>query len=169
MTNTKLKYGIAFIFLVLIQVLIFNNNFFSGYINPVIYIFFIFIYPLDKEKMMFLIISFFLGLSVDVFSNSGGINAAATLFIAYVRLPVLHLILNKPEFDYLLFNVKKLTLFQGLSYIFSLTFIHQFIVYALEHYKLHGFLFMLQKTFFATILSTIIIGFSLMLFLKSKK
>ena len=48
-----------------------------------------------------LIISFLLGLSIDFFSDSGGINAAATLFIAYIRLPILSAILRKNEFDFL--------------------------------------------------------------------
>ena len=83
-----------FFILMLMQVLIFNNINLFGYTNPLIYIAFVFYYPLHKERSLFLFLSFLLGLSIDFFSNTGGINAAATLFIAYIRLPLLSFILS---------------------------------------------------------------------------
>jgi len=166
MSNSILIIGIRFVFLVLLQVILMNNIYFLGYINPMIYILFIFLFPLLKEKTALLLTSFFLGLCIDFFSNSGGINAAATLFIAYFRLPILHLILKKSEFDYLLFSIKKLTFTQSISYIFLLTFIHHLIVYTLEYYKLGGFLFIIGKTLASSVFTSIIIGFSILLFAK---
>ncbi|MEE9349221.1 MAG: hypothetical protein V3U80_04180 [Flavobacteriaceae bacterium] len=168
MTNSIFKYGLLFTILVLLQVFVFNNVLFSGYINPLIYIFFIFVYPLNKERFPILIISFFLGLSIDFFSNSGGINAAATLFIAYIRLPVLHTILNKVEFDYLLFDIKKLYILQGVLYVFSLSLIHQIIVYTLSYYKTNGLISLLfTNALISSILTSLIIGIGISLFFKS--
>ena len=100
---------IWFIVLIILQVLIFNNINLFGYINPLFYIIFIFYFPLKKEKTSLLLFSFFLGLSIDFFSDTGGINTAATLFIAYFRLPILSTILGKSDFDYLLFNIRSLS------------------------------------------------------------
>ena len=120
MNSVILTNSIRFLFLILLQVLILNHVFLYGYVNPMLYILFIFLYPLRVEKVNFLILSFLLGLCIDFFSNSGGINASATLLIAYIRLPILHIILNKTEFDYLLFSIKKLNFLQAIIYIFSL-------------------------------------------------
>lgn len=169
MNNVIAINSIRFIFLVLLQVLLLNNIYFLGYLNPMLYIIFVFLYPLKQEKTMFLIICFFLGLSIDFFSNSGGINAAATLLIAYVRQPILHIIQNKTEFDYLLFNIKKLNFIQAVVYIFSLTFIHHLVVFSLEFYKTQGALTILSKIFITTILSGILISFSIQLFVKNKR
>jgi len=170
MNNSLLKYGLLFVFLVLLQVLVVNNTLFSGYINPHIYILFIFAFPLNKEKTPFLLLSFFLGLSIDFFSNSGGINAAATLFIAYFRLPFLHSIQKKTEFDYLLFNIKELNIIQSFTYVFTLTFLHHIIVFFLAYYKADGFLSMLyDPVLLSSILTAILIGLSISLFFSNSK
>lgn len=169
MNNKILINTFRFIFLVLLQVLFCNKILFFGYINPIIYIIFIFLYPISKDKTLLLLLSFLLGLSIDFFSNSGGINAAAAVLIAYIRLPLLHIIQNKSEFDYVLFHVKKLSFFQAITYIFSLTFIHHFVVIFLEYYKLNNFFSMIGKTIAVSLFSFIIIAFSIQLFTKESK
>ncbi len=169
MTNTVLKYSFLFVFLILLQVLIFNNVLFLGYLNPIIYILFIFSYPIKKNKTILLIVSFFLGLSIDFFSNSGGSNAAATLFIAYFRLPILHMVQNKSDFDYLLFDIKKLPFVQKTIYIISLTFIHHFILFFLEYYKFYKFGEHLSTVLLTSLFTSLLIGFSISLFFKNTK
>lgn len=169
MNNSILKYSALFFILVLIQVLILNNIHFLGYINPIVYILFVFLYPIKKEKGSLLIISFLLGLSIDFFSNSGGSNAAAMTLIAYLRLPILHIIQNKSEFDYLLFDIKKLNFMQMTTYIISLTFIHHIVVFFLEYYKLQGVFSILNRAFFTGLFTSLLIAFSIALFIKNKK
>ena len=169
MNNSYLKYGFLVILLIFIQVLLLNNVRFLGYINPIIYILFIFIYPIKENKTSLLISSFFIGLLIDFFSDSGGSNAAAMVFIAFIRLPVVRLIQNKMEFDYLLFHIKKLSFIQIIVYVFSLTFIHHLLLFYLEYYSLQGMLFVLLKVFFTAIFSSIVIGLSISLFVKNTK
>jgi len=169
MNNTYIKYGFLAVLLVLIQVLILNNVLFLGYINPMIYVLFIFVYPIKENKYSILLYSFFIGLLIDVFSNSGGSNAAAMLLIAYIRLPILKIIQNNIDFDYLLFNVKKLNFTQLLIYVFALIFIHHLIVFSLEYYSLKGFSFIVLKTLYASIFSSILVWFSISLFIKNQK
>lgn len=66
---------------------------------------------------MFYFSVFLLGLSVDFFSDSGGINAAAAVFIAYIRLPLLKGILRKSDFDYVLFNLRSIAFPKALFFI----------------------------------------------------
>lgn len=169
MNNIIISNSVRFIFLILLQVLLLNQIDLSGYINPMLYILFVFLYPLESEKINFLIVCFFLGLIIDVFSNSGGINASATVLIAYLRLPLLHIIQNKTEFDYLLFSIKKLTLPQALVYIFSLTLIHHIVIFGLEFYKTQSIFSILSKILITTLISGILISFIIQLFLKDKR
>ena len=74
-----------FILLLAVQVVIFNNFNFLGYINPFPYILFIILYPVNGNKYGLLAASFFLGLIMDLFCNSGGVHAAACLTLAYFR------------------------------------------------------------------------------------
>jgi len=167
MNNYYVKYSFLAILLVLTQVLILNNILFLGFLNPIVYIIFVFVYPIKKNKTSLLLFSFFLGLAIDFFSNSGGSNTAAILFIAYFRLTVLDLIQNNIEFDYLLFNIKKLNFTQLSIYVFIMTLIHHFILFYLEHYSLNRIVYILTNTFYTSIFTSIIIGFSLSLFVKN--
>ena len=78
-----------FIILVLFQVLVLNNINFLGYINPYIYILFIILFPIINNRLLFIFLGFFVGLSVDLFLDSGGVHAAACVTIAYIRPVIL--------------------------------------------------------------------------------
>ena len=157
-----------FIILVLLQVLIFNNINLFGYTNPYIYIAFVFYYPLQKEKGTFLFLSFLLGLCIDFFSDSGGINAAATLFIAFIRLPLLSSIMRKYDFDYQLFNLRSISFGKAFSFIALLTLIHHFILFSLDYFSFNDFGSIISKTFTTSILSISLILIGVILFTKKK-
>ena len=166
--NDVVKYIILFIALIFVQVVVLNNILFFGYINPLLYILFVIIYPLKRDRGLFLLLSFLLGLCIDFFVNSGGINASAILFIAYIRLPLLKGLLNKSEIDFPVFDINKLPFLKLLSYIAILTLTHHFIVYSLEYFKLNAIITIFSRTFFTSIFTIILIIFSLLLMNKGK-
>ncbi len=166
--NNLFQNSIWFVVLVIIQVLFFNNINLFGYINPLFYIIFIFYYPLKKEKISLLFFSFFLGLCIDFFSDTGGINAAATLFIAYIRLPILSAILRKSEFDYQLFNIRAISFGKSIWYIITLTFIHHLIVFGLDYFSFNEFWNIISKTFITSIFTVSLILLAIILFTKRR-
>ena len=85
MTEVFVRNIVRFMFLVLLQVLILNNIQFSGYINPYFYIYFILLLPFDTPRWLLLISAFLLGFSIDAFTNTLGLNTAASVFIAFLR------------------------------------------------------------------------------------
>jgi len=157
-----------FILLVFVQVAILNHIYFLGYINPMLYILFIILYPLRKEKASFLIISFLLGLTIDLFSNSGGINAAASLFIAFVRMPILKSILKKTDIDLTLFNIRKTSFTKSITYIATLTFVHHFIIFSLSYFNWGDISTILYRTFATGIFTIILCLITIALFIKNK-
>lgn len=166
--NDIIKNIIWLFILVLIQVLIFNNINLFGYTNPLIYIVFVFYFPLKKEKGLFLIFSFLLGLFIDFFSNSGGIHAAATLFIAFIRLPLLTSILNKKDFDYHLFNIRGISFLKAFTFIAIQVLIHHFIVFSLDYFSFNDFGIIISKTLTTSLLSVVLILIGIILFTKKK-
>jgi len=168
MNNFIIKNTLQFILLVLLQVLILNNINLFGQYNPYLYLVFVFFYPLRKEKGSFLFLSFLLGLCIDFFSNSGGINAAATLFIAFIRLPLLTKILNKTDFDYQSFNLRAISFGKSFSYIFILTFIHHLILFQLEYFNFNDFGTIIGKALINSLFTILTIFIGLILFTKRK-
>lgn len=159
---------IRFIGLLLLQVLILNNVNLFGYINPMPYVIWFVLFPIRKNKNLFLITSFLLGLSIDFFSNSGGIHAAAAVFIAFVRLPILTSILNKSDFDYLLFNIRSIPFLKSFSFIAIITGLHHLIVFSLEYFSFGAIIPILKNTFFTGLLTLFISILGIVLFKKKK-
>ena len=168
MSSSLIKNIIWFFLLVILQVLIFNNINLFGYTNPLIYIVFVFYYPLQKEKSLFLFLSFLLGLSIDFFSNSGGINAAATLFIAFIRMPLLSSILGKSDFDHHLFDLRAISFAKALSFIVLMTLAHHFIVFSLDYFSLSEFMPIVTKTLVTSCFSIFLILVGIVLFTKKR-
>jgi rod shape-determining protein MreD len=85
MINSILRFGIIFILLIVLQVLLFNNIQFSGYVNPYIYIMFILLLPVEIPSWLLLLLSFGIGLILDFFSGTPGMHSSATVITAFVR------------------------------------------------------------------------------------
>ena len=82
---------IRFIVLILVQILVLNNIQISGYIVPYFYVLFILLLPFETPKWMLLFIAFALGITVDLFTQTIGMHAAASIFMAYLRPWVLEM------------------------------------------------------------------------------
>jgi rod shape-determining protein MreD len=99
MINSVLKYGLIFVILLLLQVLLFNNIQFSGYINPYVYVMFILLLPVEMPSWLLLLVSFATGAIVDVFSGSPGMHSSATVLAGFVRPGVLRVISVRDDYE----------------------------------------------------------------------
>ena len=166
MNKSLLENTIRFIALVLLQVLVLNHINLFGYINPMVYISWVFLFPVRKNIGTFLILSFLLGLCIDFFSDSGGINTAATVFIAFIRLPVLKAILRRRDLDDSLFNIKELSFGKTVLYVSFLTFIHHFIVFSLVYFNFKDFSSILLNTVVTSVFTIVLCVLGIVLFIK---
>lgn len=167
MNNSLALNSIRFIVLLLAQVTICSNINLFGYVNPFIYIIFILLYPVKTNRLIFLILAFNLGLLIDMFLDSGGVHAAASVLLAFARPAFL-----KNAFDTLYDhqNLKFGTTDIGvlLTYITLATLFHHFAVFNLEIFNISQILLILKKTLFSSIF-TIILSFLLILLFKKRK
>ncbi len=152
MINDVFKNTVRFLFLVLFQVLILNNIQLSGYLNPFLYVLFILMLPFQTPKWLVLVLAFVTGLSVDMFTDTGGIHAAASVFMAFLRQPILKLISPREGYD----TVQNPTVQQfGFGWFFSyagiLILAHHLVFFYLEIFLLSEFF----STLFRVILSSL--------------
>lgn len=168
MNNLALNNTIRFIGLLFLQVFVLNHVNIFGHINPMVYIVWVFLFPVRKTKGVFLILSFLLGISIDFFSDSGGINAFAITFIAYFRLPILMAVLRRSDLDYTQFNIKTLSANKIILYISILTIMHHFIVFSLEYFSFGEILNIISKTIVTSIFTILISFLGITLFAKKK-
>lgn len=81
-----------FIGLVLFQALVLNQMHIGGYATPFFYIYFILKFSSRISRNNLMLWAFALGLTVDMFSNTPGMNAAAVTCLAFFRAPLIRLI-----------------------------------------------------------------------------
>ena len=85
MSKSIIWYIGLFVFSVLIQVLFMDNIQFYSMVNPYFYVLFVLLLPINTPRYLLLILGFVLGLTIDVFANTPGIHASATVFMAFLR------------------------------------------------------------------------------------
>lgn len=78
-----------FVGLVLLQVLVLNNVHIGAYASPFLYTYFLLALDADCTRSETLLWGFAIGLAVDIFSNTPGLNASATTVLALAREPLL--------------------------------------------------------------------------------
>jgi len=166
--NRNINNILRFIGLILIQVTILNRINFGGFINPQIYVLYVILFPYyNKHKGYFLLSSFFLGISIDFFMNSGGINAFSLTLIAFFRQNIFNMIIGKQD-KYENMTFHEIPIAKAITYIIILTFIHATSIFWLENFSFEQLGTMFVRILLSTIYSTVIIYLSLSLFLKKK-
>ncbi len=156
MNRKTFYFSFLFFCLILIQVLICNNIKVFGYVNPYIYIAFIFVYPFKKNRFEILSLAFLLGLCIDSFSNSGGAHAFTTTFIAFLRPYFFRIIFQKTDVDYEFFKLNQEAFGKIFNFTVTLTFIHHFILFSLINFSFDNYLRVLSNTFLSGVFSLVV-------------
>lgn len=168
MNSTQAKHIFSFIVLLLAQVAICNHINFLGHINPYIYIIFIFLFPIRDDRLILLLVSFTLGMLVDLFSDSGGVHAAASVCLAYAR-PVLLKSSFGMLYEHQSIKFSSTDMGSLITYITVGTLIHHFILFSLEIFNISNILLVLKKTLFSSIFTIILSILIIILFSRNRK
>lgn len=155
MNSAMLINSARFILLLAVQVIIFNNFNFSGYINPYPYILFIILYPVNGNKYGLLAASFFLGLIMDLFCNSGGVHAAACLMLANFR-PALFRFSFGLSYEYQTVRLNDVLTPERFSFILLAVIIHHLTLFILEVFTFEYFWNIVFRTIASTLFTIII-------------
>lgn len=152
------KYVIMFIVLVLIQVLIMNNIQFSGFVNPYIYILFILLLPFTTPGYLLLGLSFLLGISIDIFNNTLGVHAGATVLLGFLRPGIASLVSSREIVEKgATPNMKQLGFASFLKYTIVAVFVHHLFLFYAEAFSFGGFFHTLLRCILSSIFSIVLI------------
>jgi hypothetical protein len=140
---------------------------FLGYISPFPYILFIILYPVNGNKSGLLIASFFLGLIMDMFSNSGGIHTTACLVLAYFR-PFIFKFSFGLSYEYQTVKLNDVLTPERFSFILLSVLIHHLILFILEAFQFSFILDILLRTLLST-LFTLLLCITIIYLIKPNK
>jgi rod shape-determining protein MreD len=143
-----------FILLLAVQILVFNNMDFWGYVSAFPYILFIILYPVNGNKYGLLLSSFFLGLVMDLFCNSGGVHATACVLLAYIR-PTFFKFSFGLSYEYQTVKLNDVLTPERFTFILLSVVTHNFTLFLLESFQVSFFLDVLLRTLLSTVFTII--------------
>jgi rod shape-determining protein MreD len=165
MGNGILRHIGHFIILVVIQVLILNNIRFGGYINPYVYVLFVLLLPIDIPGWLLLFSSFSMGLTIDLFFDTQGMHAAATVLLAFARPGIIRMISGRSDFDPgTIPMVSNMGIQWILLYTVLLVLLHHSLLFFLEIFRFSEFWITLGRIGLSGGITTlmVLIGFLLL-------
>jgi len=144
-----------FILLLAVQVLVFSRLDLFGFLNPYPYILFILLYPVNGNKAGLLVTSFLLGITLDIFLNSGGSHATACVVLAYLR-PTFFKFSFGISYEYQTVKINERLSPERFSFILISVVTHHLILYLLEVFRFSLILDVLLRTVLTTIFTLIL-------------
>lgn len=132
MSRTLFSDILIIAFLIALQIFVLNRITLFGKYTPVLYPVFVLFYPFFRNRFQFLALSFLLGLGIDAFLYTWGINAVATTTIAYFRTLIFR---TSTDTSTDFFSFQSLQWSQYVFFILSGIFLHQLLVQYMEFFK----------------------------------
>lgn len=155
------RFIFRFILLFLAQVILFQPMQLMGEVHIQIYLLFPILFPVSYNKTSILVYSFFLGLFIDIVSNTLGIHTSSILLIALLRplgLTLLSLKGFETEGEIGWFKISKI---KFSLFVFVLTLIHQLYFQLLSNlgfWTWQQLVYVLKNTVFSTIVMILILA-----------
>ncbi|WP_321438513.1 rod shape-determining protein MreD [uncultured Bacteroides sp.] len=144
-----------FIALALLQVLVLNNVHIAGYATPFLYIYLIVKMSSGVSRNELVLWGFFLGLVIDVFSNTPGMNAAATTFIAFIRPYLLRLFSPRDISDEIVPAIKTIGVSPFIKYVVTCVLFHHASLLLIDSFSFFEFSTLLIKIGSSTLLTVV--------------
>lgn len=157
MSKITLQFILLGVILVLAQVIVFNHICLFNVAVPMVFFYLIIRLPITLSTNWMLTIGFFLGLIVDVFSDTYGMNAIACTVEAMMRRPILRLYvpreedLARPEP-----SMYSLGTTAYLKYILTMTLLYCTLIFVIEAFTFFNPIQLVLRIVFSTILSMVL-------------
>lgn len=162
-----LKNIIRFVVFILVQVLILDKiPPLHRFITPYLYFLFILWLPFRTPRPGLTLLGFVFGLTLDFFTHTPGLHAAACTLIAYLRSFLIGLLRPKEavEISYSEPSVTSMGLMPYATYVLLLTFVHHAYLVFLEWLQVGNILYFFGKVLASTGISLLLIAITEMLF-----
>lgn len=165
-----ISYLLLIIFLGVVQIFFLKNLALFGVAFVFIYLLGILILPISIRTVPLLFIAFGLGFLLDVFYETIGMHTAAATFLAFTRSLWLRAI--SPTGGYV--DTEEPSLSEMgfgwyLSYSLPLIFAYSVVFFTADHWGTGGFLGVLNKSFFSSIFTFLLVILVQLLFFKRRR
>ena len=160
---------LRFIVLIAMQVFLLKNVEYYKLSTPFLYILFILLLPFGIPNWLLFFLAFMTGLTVDVFYDTLGLNAAACTILAFVRIVFISLTVQRDGFD----NEPEPSLgIMGLRwfifYAIILTFFHHLVLFTFETFRFSEFGYTLLRVVLSSLFTLFLMVITEFIFFRKK-
>ena len=158
MTKSLVQYIISFVLLVIAQALIFNHICIFNIAIPYVFIIFIILLPVTINPGWLIALSFFLGFSVDIFSDTLGMNALACTLLSVARKPIFHIFISREsDLDNPVPSIRNIGSAAFVKYSALVTILYCFLITVIQMFTFDKPLLLTARFFGSSILTFLII------------
>ena len=143
----------ALLLLAALQVLFLNRIVLFGYVTPLFYIWMIARFDSSMSRSSVLLWAFFLGLLIDVFSGTPGLNAASATFLAMFQPGIVKLFVPLDRYDVVVPGSASMGGRPFAGYLLLITAIHHTVYFILRSIPLGDWPVLVLKIVFSAILT----------------
>lgn len=149
---------VRFVVMLLVQVLIFNHVRLLGFLNPNVYLFALFLLPLEMPRSAQYAVAFATGFVVDAFQMTYGIHASACMCFILLRPYLLYALnVNKKRNETEIPVPGKKDFRWLLMYTFLMVLAHQIFVSILEVFSFSNFIYTQIVIVFNALFTTLLV------------
>ena len=152
-----LKSVLLFAILLLAQVLVLNHIHLFDCATPLLYVYVVLQFRRNYPRWGILLVSFLLGLLVDIFSNTPGVAAASMTFLGFLQPYVLAMFLNRDSDEDLQPSMKSLGFAKFFYYAAVLVVVYCAIFFTIETFSFFNGLLWLECVGGSTMLTILLI------------
>lgn len=135
-----LKNILSFVVLLLVQVLVLNHIHLFGCATPLLYIYMVLLFHRDYPRWSKLVLSFVMGLLIDVFSNTPGVATASMTFMGLIQPYLLGFFLQRDSPDDLKPTMKSLGFTKFVLYTLISVVFYCILFFTLETFNFFNWL-----------------------------
>ncbi len=131
--NNLIAHIVRFLVLLVVQIFICNHIYWFGFLNPQVYLMALLLLPIKMDKHLQYLVAFFTGLIIDIFLQTFGLFASASLVMIFIRPWLLYLMNGFRHYEEPVNpSPSEKSLSWLLAYIFPLVLLHQLWVNVVE-------------------------------------
>lgn len=154
-----------FVVAALLQTFFFNHLELWSCFAPMVYMTFIVMLPLNAPSIVVLLSGLGMGVAMDLTMGTAGLNTIATLAAAYLRRPVLNLILGVEIVrDGGLPSAARMGVRQFWQYVVIMVVLHSVIFFGFEAFTISYFWYQMLRLVVSTMASILFVWLIIMLF-----
>lgn len=152
-----IRHFFTFIILCIVQVLVLNHIELFGCATPFLYVYFIMLFRRGFPKWAVLLWSFFLGIFIDMFSNTPGVAASSATFIGLLQPYLLNLFAPRDSSDDMMPTMKSLGVARYVYYTIICVFIFNLLFFTVEMFSFFNWLQWALNICGSTVLTVVLI------------